>query len=164
MANETIITVVGNLTADPELKTTQNGVSLCNFTIASTPRTFNRQTNQWDDGAALFMRCTAWRDLADHIVATMTKGMHVIAQGRLNQRQYQAQDGSQRSILELQIDEIGPSLRYATANVTKTSQNTGFKPNQQPAQAQAQPTAQTAWTQASTDPWAATDENPADAF
>lgn len=165
MANETIITVVGNLTADPELRNTQNGASLCNFTIASTPRTFNRQTNQWEDGAALFMRCTAWRDLADHIVATMTKGMRVIAQGRLTQRQYQAQDGSQRSILELQIDEIGPSLRYATANVTKTSQSAGFKPNQQ-TQPQAQPAqaAQTSWTQASTDPWAATDENPADAF
>ena len=114
MAGETVITVVGNLTADPELRTIGSGASVCSFTIASTPRTYNRQTGQFEDGQALFMRCSAWRDLANHCAQSLSKGMRVIAQGRLQQRSYQAQDGSNRTVFEMQVDEIGPSLRYRT--------------------------------------------------
>ena len=119
MAGETVITIVGNLTADPELRTTSAGAQVASFTIASTPRTWNRNTGQFEDGQALFMRCSAWRDLAEHCVRSLAKGMRVIAQGRLQQRSYQAQDGSNRTVIELQVDEIGPSLRYATAQVQK---------------------------------------------
>ena len=126
MAGETIITVVGNLTADPEVRTLSNGSAVASFTIASTPRTFNRNTNQFEDGPALFMRCSAWRDLAEHCANSLSKGMRVIAQGRLSQRSYQAQDGSNRTVVELTVDEIGPSLRYATAQVTRQSSATGF--------------------------------------
>ncbi|RBP97929.1 single-stranded DNA-binding protein [Bifidobacterium aemilianum] len=127
MAGETTITIVGNLTADPELRTVGSGASVASFTIASTPRTFNRNSNQWEDGQALFMRCSAWRELADHVASSLTKGMRVIAQGRLSQRSYQAQDGSNRTVVEMTIDEIGPSLRYATAQVTRQSSgSSGF--------------------------------------
>lgn len=119
MAGETIITIIGNLTADPELRTTSQGSAVCNLTIASTPRTYNRQTGQWEDGQPLFLRCSAWRDLATHCAQSLAKGMRVIAQGRLQQRSYQAQDGSNRTVLELQIDDIGPSLRYATTQVSR---------------------------------------------
>ena len=125
MAGETTITIVGNLTADPELRTIGSGATVASFTIASTPRSFNRNTNQWEDGQALFMRCSAWRDLADHCAASLSKGMRVIAQGRLQQRSYQAQDGSNRTVVELQVDEIGPSLRYATAQVQRQSSGQG---------------------------------------
>ena len=125
MAGETIITVVGNLTADPEIRTVGNGSSVASFTIASTPRTWNRNTGQFEDGQALFMRCSAWRDMAEHCAQSLSKGMRVIAQGRLQQRSYQANDGSQRTVIELQVDEIGPSLRYATAQVTRTSNANG---------------------------------------
>lgn len=124
MAGETVITVIGNLTADPELRTIGSGASVTSFTIASTPRTFNRQSGQWEDGQALFMRCSAWRELADHCAQSLTKGMRVIAQGRLQQRSYQANDGTNRTVVEMQVDEIGPSLRYATAQVTR--QSSGF--------------------------------------
>lgn len=127
MAGDTVITVVGNLTADPELRTTGNGSTLASFTIASTPRSFNRNTNQWEDGQALFLRCTAWRDLAEHCAKSLSRGMRVIAQGRLQQRSYQAPDGSNRSVIEMQIDEIGPSLRYATADVHRQSASGGFQ-------------------------------------
>lgn len=119
MAGETVITIVGNLTADPELRTTSAGAQVASFTIASTPRSWNRNTNQFEDGQALFMRCSAWRDLATHCAQSLAKGMRVIAQGRLQQRSYQAQDGSNRTVVELRVDEIGPSLRYATAQVQK---------------------------------------------
>mgnify|MGYP002541137385 CR=1 FL=1 len=119
MAGETVITIVGNLTADPELRTTSAGAQVASFTIASTPRSWNRNTNQFEDGQALFMRCSAWRDLATHCAQSLGKGMRVIAQGRLQQRSYQANDGSQRTVIELQVDEIGPSLRRATAQVRK---------------------------------------------
>ena len=124
MAGETVITVIGNLTADPELRTIGSGASVASFTIASTPRTFNRQSGQWEDGQALFMRCSAWRELADHCAQSLTKGMRVIAQGSLQQRSYQANDGTNRTVVEMQVDEIGPSLRYATAQVTR--QSSGF--------------------------------------
>lgn len=126
MAGETVITVVGNLTADPELRTTGGGATVASFTIASTPRTYNRQSGQFEDGQALFMRCSAWRDLAEHCAASLSKGMRVIAQGRLNQRSYQANDGTQRTVIEMTVDEIGPSLRYATAQVTRQSSGSGF--------------------------------------
>ena len=125
MAGETVITIVGNLTADPELRTTRNGGTVANFSIAATPRVFDKQSNQWIDGDALFLRCSAWRDLATHCAQSLAKGMRVIAQGRLQQRSYQANDGSQRTVIELQVDEIGPSLRYATAQVTRTSNANG---------------------------------------
>ncbi|GAA1949708.1 single-stranded DNA-binding protein [Microbacterium aquimaris] len=120
MAGETVITVVGNLTADPELRYTQNGLPVANFTIASTPRTFDRQANEWKDGEALFLRASCWRDFAEHVAGSMTKGMRVIAQGRLRQRSYQDREGNNRTSIELEVDEIGPSLRYATAQVTRT--------------------------------------------
>lgn len=125
MAGETTLTIVGNLTADPELRSTNTGAPVVNFTIASTPRTYNRQTSQYDDGPALFMRCSACNDLAQHIAQTCAKGMRVIAQGRLSQRSYQAQDGSNRTVVELTVDAIGPDLRYATAHVTKQTGNNG---------------------------------------
>lgn len=129
MANETILTIIGNLTADIEVKQVNNGRSVANFSIASTPRTFNRQTQQWEDGQALFMRCGAWGDLAEHCARTLCKGMRVIAQGRLMQHSYQAQDGSNRTSINLQVDEIGPSLRYATAQVQRIQQGNGFQRN-----------------------------------
>ena len=125
MAGETIITVVGNLTADPELRTTGNGASVASFTIASTARTYNRNTGQFEDGNALFMRCSAWRDLAEHCASTLSKGMRVIAQGRLQQRSYQAQDGTNRTVVEMTVDEIGPSLKYATAQVQRQQHGNG---------------------------------------
>lgn len=115
MAGETIITVVGNLTADPELRSTKNGRSVAGFTIASTPRTFDRQSNQWVDGDALFMRCTVWGDLAEHCANSLAKGMRVVAQGRLTQHSWEDEQHQKRSSVELQVDEIGPSLKYATA-------------------------------------------------
>lgn len=153
MAGETVITIVGNLTADPELRTTRNGGAVANFSIASTPRVYNSQANQWEDGQALFLRCSAWRDLASHCAQTLRKGMRVIAQGRLQQRSYQAQDGSNRTVVELQVDEIGPSLRYATAQVQKM-QSGGYQGGngggyQQPQQAQQQSQAP------ADDPWGA---------
>lgn len=124
MAGETIIAVVGNLTVDPELRSTKNGRSVAGFTIASTPRTFDRQSNQWVDGDALFLRCTVWGDLAERCANSLAKGMRVVAQGRLTQRSYEAKDGTQRTVMELQVDEIGPSLRYATAQVAKSQRGT----------------------------------------
>lgn len=156
MAGETILTIVGNLTADPELRTLSNGNPVASFTIASTPRTYNRQTQQYDPGAALFLRCSAWNDLARHISQSCSKGMRVIAQGRLSQRSYQAQDGTNRTVVEMTVDEIGPSLRYATAQVTKQGGRNGYQggstygnPNGQPPQ----PPQQTTPPPAS-DPWA----------
>lgn len=154
MAGETVITVVGNLTADPEMRTTRNGSTVANFSIAATPRVFDKQSNQWVDGDALFLRCSAWRDLATHCAQSLSKGMRVIAQGRLQQRSYQAQDGSNRTVIEMTVDEIGPSLRYATAQVQKM-QSGGYQGNangggyQQPQQAQQQSQAP------ADDPWGA---------
>lgn len=125
MAGETVITIVGNLTADPELRTTSAGAQVASFTIASTPRSWNRSTNQFEDGQALFMRCSAWRDLATHCAQSLAKGMRVIAQGRLQQRSYHAQDGSNRTVIEMTVDEIGPSLKYATAQVQRQQHGNG---------------------------------------
>ena len=125
MAGETVITVVGNLTADPELRYTQNGLPVANFTIASTPRTFDRQANEWKDGDALFLRASVWRDFAEHVAGSLTKGMRVVATGRLRQRSYQDREGQNRTAIELEVDEIGPSLRYATAQVTRAASSGG---------------------------------------
>jgi single-strand DNA-binding protein len=121
MAGETVITVVGNLTSDPELRYTQNGLAVANFTIASTPRSFDRASNDWKDGDALFLRASVWREFAEHVAGTLTKGSRVIATGRLKQRSYETKEGEKRTSIELEVDEIGPSLRYATAQVTRTS-------------------------------------------
>ncbi|WP_440713552.1 single-stranded DNA-binding protein [Gordonia sp. FQ] len=117
---DTVITVVGNLTADPELRFTASGAPVANFTVASTPRTFDRQTNEWKDGEALFLRCSIWRDAAENVTESLTKGTRVIVQGKLKQRSYETREGERRTVVELEVDEIGPSLRYATAKVTRT--------------------------------------------
>ena len=121
MAGETVITVVGNLTGDPELRYTQNGLAVANFTIASTPRTFDRASNEFKDGDTLYLRASVWREFAEHVAGSMTKGSRVIATGRLRQRDYQTKEGEKRTSLELEVDEIGPSLRYATAQVTRAA-------------------------------------------
>ena len=125
MAGETIITVVGNLTADPELRYTQTGLAVANFTIASTPRTFDRAANDWKDGEALFLRASCWREFAEHVAGSLTKGSRVVATGRLKQRSYETKEGEKRTSIELEVDEIGPSLRYATAQVTRASSGGG---------------------------------------
>ncbi len=125
MAGETIITVIGNLTADPELRFTPAGAAVANFTIASTPRTFDRQSNEWKDGEALFLRASVWKEAAENVAETLTKGMRVIAQGRLRSRSYDTKEGERRTVMELEIDEIGPSLRYASAKVTRTARGNG---------------------------------------
>jgi len=121
MAGETVITVVGNLTSDPELRYTQNGLAVANFTIASTPRNFDRASNEFKDGDTLFLRASVWREFAEHVAGSLTKGTRVIATGRLKQRDYQTKEGEKRTSLELEVDEIGPSLRYATAQVTRAA-------------------------------------------
>ncbi|GAA3706617.1 single-stranded DNA-binding protein [Zhihengliuella alba] len=125
MAGETVITVVGNLTGDPELRFTPSGSAVANFTIASTPRTFDRQTNEWKDGETLFLRGSVWREAAENVAETLTKGMRVIAQGRLKSRSFDTKEGERRTVMELDVDEIGPSLRYASAKVTRTQRNAG---------------------------------------
>lgn len=119
MAGETAVTVVGNLTSDPELRYTQAGLAVANFTIASTPRHFDKATNDWKDDEALFLRASVWREFAEHVAGSLTKGSRVIATGRLKQRSYETKEGEKRTSIELEVDEIGPSLRYATAQVTR---------------------------------------------
>jgi single-strand DNA-binding protein len=125
MAGETIITVVGNLTADPELRFTTSGAAVANFTVASTPRTFDRQTNEWKDGEALFLRCNIWRQAAENVAETLQRGMRVIVTGRLKQRSFETKEGEKRTVIELEVDEVGPSLRYATAKVNRTTRGGG---------------------------------------
>ncbi|GAA2519933.1 single-stranded DNA-binding protein [Rarobacter incanus] len=125
MAGDTIITVVGNLTADPELRFTPSGAAVANFTIASTPRVFDRQNNEWRDGETLFLRCSLWREAAENAAESLSKGARVIAQGRLTQRSFETREGEKRTVVELQVDEIGPSLRNATAKVTRAQRGGG---------------------------------------
>ncbi len=125
MAGDTIITVVGNLTADPELRFTPSGAAVANFTVASTPRTFDRQTQEWKDGDALFMRCNVWRQAAENVAESLTRGARVVVSGRLKQRSFETKEGEKRTVVELEVDEVGPSLRYATAKVTKASRGSG---------------------------------------
>ncbi|GAA1074507.1 MULTISPECIES: single-stranded DNA-binding protein [Tsukamurella] len=125
MAGETVITVIGNLTADPELRFTPSGAAVANFTVASTPRTFDRNSNEWKDGEALFMRCNIWREAAENVAESLTKGTRVIVSGRLKQRSYDDREGNKRTVVELEVDEIGPSLKYATAKPTRTQRGGG---------------------------------------
>jgi single-strand DNA-binding protein len=122
---DTPITVVGNLVADPELRFIPSGAAVANFRIASTPRTFNRETNQWEDGEALFLTCNCWRQMAENVAESLTKGMRVIVNGRLKQRSYQNRDGENRTVFEVEVDEVGPSLKYATASVNRTPREGG---------------------------------------
>jgi single-strand DNA-binding protein len=125
MAGDTIITVVGNLTADPELRFTPSGAAVANFTVASTPRMFDRQTNEWKDGEALFMRCNVWRQAAENVAESLTRGARVVVTGRLKQRSFETKEGEKRTVVELEVDEIGPSLRYATAKINKSTRGSG---------------------------------------
>ncbi len=125
MAGETVITIVGNLVDDPELRFTPSGAAVANFRIASTPRTFNRQTNEWEDGEALFLSCSVWRQAAENVAESLTKGMRVVIQGRLKQRSFEDREGNKRTVVELDVDEVGPSLKYATAQVTRASRGGG---------------------------------------
>jgi single-strand DNA-binding protein len=125
MAGDTIITVIGNLTADPELRFTPSGAAVANFTVASTPRTFDRQSGEWKDGEALFLRCNIWRQAAENTAESLTRGMRVIVSGRLRQRSFETREGEKRTVMEMEVDEVGPSLRYATAKVNKARRQGG---------------------------------------
>lgn len=147
MAGETVVTVVGNLTADPELRFTPTGAAVANFTVASTPRTFDRATSNWVDGEALFMRCSAWRQMAENAAETLTRGMRVMAQGRLRQRSFETSSGEKRTVVEMDVDEVGPSLRYATAKVNRAERGSATP-------------ASTAPAGPADDPWASADDQP----
>lgn len=125
MAGDTVITVVGNLTADPELRFTPSGAAVANFTVASTPRTLDKSTNEWKDGEALFLRCSVWRQAAENVAESLTKGTAVIVQGRLKQRSFETKEGEKRTVYELDVDEIGPSLKWASAKVNRTTRGGG---------------------------------------
>ncbi|MHC5559180.1 single-stranded DNA-binding protein [Kocuria sp. U4B] len=125
MAGDTVITVIGNLTADPELRFTPSGAAVANFTVASTPRTFDRQSNEWKDGETLFLRCSVWREAAENVAESLQKGMRVIVQGRLKSRSYETKEGERRTVTELDVDEVGPSLRYASAKVNRNARSGG---------------------------------------
>ena len=125
MAGETVITVVGNLTGDPELRFTPSGAAVASFTVASTPRTLDKATNEWKDGEALFLRCSIWRQAAENVAESLQKGMAVIVQGRLKQRSYDTKEGEKRTVYELDVDEVGPSLKWATAKVNRTQRSGG---------------------------------------
>jgi single-strand DNA-binding protein len=161
MAGETVITVVGNLTDDPELRFTPSGAAVANFRVASTPRNFNRQTNAWEDGDPLFLSCSVWRQAAENVAESLQRGARVVVTGRLKQRSYETREGEKRTVFELDVDEVGPSLRYATAKVTKTQRSgAGFGNTQPPAggndpwaTAPAPPPNQSG--QAASDPWSA---------
>ena len=125
MAGDTTITVVGNLTADPELRFTPSGAAVANFTVASTPRIYDRQSGEWKDGEALFLRCNIWREAAENVAESLTRGSRVIVTGRLKQRSFETREGEKRTVFEVEVDEIGPSLRYATAKVNKATRGGG---------------------------------------
>ena len=122
---DTPITVVGNLVADPELRFIPSGAAVANFRIASTPRTFNRETNQWEDGEALFLTCNCWRQMAENVAESLTKGMRVVVTGKLRQRSYQTKEGENRTVFEVEVDEVGPSLKYASASVSRNPREGG---------------------------------------
>jgi len=125
MAGETVITVVGNLVDDPELRFTPSGAAVANFRIASTPRTFDRQTNEWKDGDALFLSCSVWRQAAENVAESLQRGMRVVVQGRLKARTYETREGEKRTVFEIEVEEVGPSLKYATAKVTRSTRSGG---------------------------------------
>lgn len=152
MAGETPITIIGNIVAEPELRFTPAGAAVCNFRVASTPRTYNKQTQQWEDGEAMFLTCNAWRQLGENTAESLAKGMRVIVTGKLKQRSFQTREGENRSVFEIDVDEVGPSLRYATAQVNRNPQQSSGQqaPNQQQAQQNAQ---QGLGAQPAQDPW-----------
>jgi single-strand DNA-binding protein len=125
VAGETVITVVGNLTGDPELRFTPSGAAVASFTVASTPRTLDKATNEWKDGEALFLRCSIWRQAAENVAESLQKGMRVVVQGRLKQRSFETKEGEKRTVIELDVEEVGPSLKYATAKVNRTTRGGG---------------------------------------
>lgn len=131
MSGETIITIVGNLTADPELRYTPSGAPVANFTVASTPRTYDRNAGEWKDGDAMFLPCSVWRDAAENVAETLAKGMRVIVQGRLKSRTYEKQ-GEKRTVFEIEVEEVGPSLKYANAVVARTKQGAGWSKDTKP--------------------------------
>ena len=133
MANETIITLVGNCVNDPELKFLPSGVAVCNWTIASTSRTFDKQANEWKDGEAMFLNCSVWRQPAENVAETLSRGMRVIVQGRLKSRTYETKEGERRTVYEVDVEEVGPSLLFATAKVTRVASGTEPRPARQPA-------------------------------
>ncbi len=153
MANETVITVVGNLTADPELRFTQNGVAVANFTIASTSRIIDKHSNEWKDGDTLFLRASVWREFAEHVAQSLQKGSRVIAQGRLRQRSFETKEGEKRTAIELEVDDIGPSLRNATAVVSRVQPGRGPVP-------QPYGSVTPAPAAAAADPWTAATQQP----
>ena len=136
MSGETVITVIGNLVDDPELRFTPNGAAVAKFRVASTPRTFDRQTNEWKDGESLFLSCSVWRQQAEHVAESLAKGMRVIVVGRLKQRSYEDREGVKRTVMELDVDEVAPSLRNATAKVTKAGGSGNGQQQYQQARAQ----------------------------
>jgi single-strand DNA-binding protein len=148
MSGETVVCVVGNLVDDPELRFTPSGAAVSNFRIASTPRIFDRQSNEWRDGDPLFLSCSVWRQAAENVAESLTRGMRVIVQGRLKQRSYETRDGEKRTVVELDVDEVGPSLAFASAKVTKTSRQAGGGGGSRPQQG-------SGGSQAGGDPWSA---------
>src|SRR5690348_5256598 len=155
MAGDTVITVIGNITGDPELRFTPSGAAVANFTVASTPRQFDRQSNEWKDGETLFMRCSVWRDAAENVAESLARGTRVIVSGRLKSRSYETKEGEKRTVVEMEVDEVGPSLRYATAKVNRTQRGGGGGGfgGQQGGGAQ-QGGGQPSGGQADSDPWA----------
>lgn len=125
MAGDTVITIIGNLTADPELRFTPSGAAVANFTVASTPRQFDRTSNEWKDGETLFMRCSVWRDAAENVAESLQRGARVLVSGRLKSRSYETKEGEKRTVIEMDVDEVGPSLKYATAKVNRTQRGNG---------------------------------------
>jgi single-strand DNA-binding protein len=125
MAGDTVITIIGNLTADPELRFTPSGAAVANFTVASTPRQFDRTSNEWKDGETLFMRCSVWRDAAENVAESLQRGARVLVSGRLKSRSYETKEGEKRTVIEMDVDEVGPSLKYATAKVNRTQRGSG---------------------------------------
>ncbi len=125
MAGETTLTIIGNLTSDPELRFTPSGAAVASFTVASTPRTFDRQSNEWKDGETLFMRCSAWRDLAENVAQSCSRGSKVMVTGRLGSRSYETKEGEKRTTMEMQADEVGAALSRATVQITRASGNGG---------------------------------------
>ena len=144
MAGETPITIIGNIVAEPELRYTPAGAAVCNFRVASTPRTYNRNTGQWEDGEAMFLTCNAWKQLGENTANTLAKGMRVIVNGKLKQRSFQTREGDNRTVFEIDVEEVGPSLRYATAQVNRTQQGGAPQSNTGNAWATSQPTQQQA--------------------
>lgn len=148
--NETPITVIGNLVDDPGLRFTPSGAAVCNFRIASTPRVFNKNTNEWEDGEGLFLTCNVWRQAAENVAESLQKGMRVLVNDRLRQRSYETREGEKRTVYEVEVDEVGPSLKYATAKVTRTQRDGQPQPQGRATHAQQ------AYQQPQDDPWGST--------